>query len=165
MSHGSLAQLTAVITLILDCPGGLNILTGRFEPPTPEELWQLAESCKRPFAELGMKIDGDGMSPRAESVTILSETFERIIGNFGGWVHIAEAVREWAQMNPTPWRIYIEHSKWVKGNKYRLDGSPIERIADKYGISRETIWRVVKRFPGDLAEAILRAPIEHREAV
>ena len=161
----SLAQLTAVITLILECPGGLNILTGKLEPPTAEELYQIVESCKRPVEALGMKIDKGGSSPLAETVTLLADTFEGIVERFGGWVHIIETTKQWAMMNVPSWRLVIDYHCWVKGYRSRIDGSMVDKISERHGVTPPTLYRLVRRFPGELANSIMRTPIEHREAV
>ena len=168
MAVTSLAQLTAIVTLILEYPGGLNVLTGRMGPPSPEDLYQLVESCKQPLDDLGVRIGGSGgTSPLAERIITLADTFDGIVSRFGGWAHIIDSTNEWAAINPNSWRMVVQYHRWVKNgrNRSRQDGPQLERIAGMCGTSKETLCRLVKRLPEELAESILRAPIERREAV
>lgn len=165
MTSISLEQLTAVIALTLEYPGGLNVLIGMMAPPAAENLHRLIRSHKGSLDDLYGAIEGDTLRAEAERVSDLAEAYERTVASCGGWPHIVASVRQWTKDNDASWKLVIDHHCRVKSSRSRIDGPQLDKMVKDYGMSKALICRRVKQFPGDLANAIMRTPIEHREAV
>lgn len=151
-------QLSDTINMLLDRhPMGLRVLLGEAEPPESEEI-HLMYAAGRSGGELGIRLENGEKITRAEQVVMDAERFEDIIEKAGGWEHIAVTTREWAECWRSAWDIVVDHVRWVGGEFSRIDASQLDRIARKYSIHKDTVWRRRREFPKLLADAILRNP-------
>jgi hypothetical protein len=137
---------------LLEHPAALRVLLGQWGTPLePEDVVFMAEG--NPAAAEKLR-----SGPGENSQSPLAEVFNDIIEQAGGWPHVVEAAREWIKKNPARWAIIVDFICWAKPNRSRIDGSPSGRVTQKHGISRATLWRIMKNFPGELAEMIIKLP-------
>jgi hypothetical protein len=142
-----IAGLERIINLMLLYPQGMSILLGLVPAPLSVEIVQAFPP--KQFDHMGIK----GMFiPDAERVVLDADRIDAIIKASGGWEHITRTIRQWKNENPADWALVADHIS--------LHGSKLQRIADKYGISAQTVKRKRKAFAGILADYILFSPIE-----
>lgn len=102
-------------------PCGLRLLTGEIPDLDPEDIPRLLEG----HDEVRGKV--------------LKEALARV----GGWKSVVGAVKAYRKSQPKEWEIFADHAIWVEvGATSRLPGeSQLDRIAEKYGVSRDTVQR------------------------
>lgn len=158
--------LRALILLITRAhPMGFRVLLGECSPPDSEEIHNML-SALRDDIDPEMRVDGGGQGvPEAIRLLESEEKFNVVVECAGGWEHINNVCTEWARHYSPTWKILIEHSQWATNGFTRIDDSQIQKIANDNGVSRDTVWRRVREFPGELARAILIQPVSKSESI
>ncbi len=102
-------------------PCGLRLLTGEVPDLDPEDIPRLL---------------GGHDATR-------SRIFKEALSLIGGWQSVVGAVRAYRKSRPKEWQIFADHAIWVEvGGTSRLSGeSQMDRIAEKYGVSPDTVQR------------------------
>ena len=150
-------RLEALIDIILMChPMSLRILAGEYEPTT-DELSEILACLSRGEIDVPRGAVGFYGSSEEEARVIRAEAFEEVLGKIGGWSGLAAAAKKFADTYPKTWAVVEDHVTWVTGRSFsRLDEPQLDRVASRHGVSRETVWRYRRAFPGHLAELALR---------
>ena len=153
-------ELRALIVLLLRThPCGLRVLLGDVEPPEADDIRDMLCLLREDY-DPEMRVDGGGDGvPEAIRLLESEERFTVIVERAGGWQHINRVCREWSAHYGSTWRVIVDHARWVKGFS-RNDEPQIHRICRDHGITRETVARKIREFPGELASAIIMAPSE-----
>ena len=150
-------ELSGIIDKLIDRhPQGLRILVGEAPPPVSKEIYAMY-SMYSPD-DPGIRIQGGDMKPQAEAYTQCVLHFEKVIEESGGWDHITATAREWRTCFRSTWDIVQDHIRFVSLDFSKIDQSQLEHIANKYHVSKDTVWRRRRDFPILLAECILKAP-------
>ena len=159
-------NLRALILLITRThPMGFRVLLGECPPPEGEEIRQMLAALQDDEDRDGRTPDGQSSQPAAmklpEAVRLLEseERFNEVVDAVGGWTHINAVCAEWARHYAPTWKILVDHAQWATGGFSRIDEPQLRRIALDNNVSRDTVWRRVKEFPGELARAILIQPL------
>jgi hypothetical protein len=142
-----IAGLERIISLMLLYPRGMSILLGLVPAPPSVEI--VRAFPPKQFDHMGIK---GKFIPEAERIVLDADIIDAIIEASGGWEHITRTIRQWKNENPEDWALVADHISFR--------GSKLQRIADKYGISTQTVKRKRKAFAGVLADYVLYSPIE-----
>jgi hypothetical protein len=151
-------QLAAVIKMLVTYPNGLNMLLGRVNPPSVEQINDIILAFTPPENDLGAKVDGGSNIPYAERLIYTAETFSEVVTVCGGWPHIVEVTKSWLKVYPNSWSVVLDYTRWVKTKNTRIDGSVLKKIAEIHGYSTTTVLNIIDSFPRELADAILMSP-------
>lgn len=133
-----------IILLLRVHPSPFSVLLGSVPPPSGAELAVLGNK-----PEPGMAVQGGKHTPDA---AVCAELAEPVVG----WAHLTEACKMYRDAYPTMWDMLVEYTAVVHGSSSRLDVPQLDRLAEKYGASRTTLWRNVRRFPYELAKIALK---------
>jgi hypothetical protein len=147
----SQTRLENTIILLFGHPCGLRILLGQWEPLTEVDILYMAEENPKAAAAL---------TSVPASPLPLAEAFNSSIDAAGGWSHITKTVRAWIPHNQEIWDVFVDYYVWARNSRSRIEGSQVDKAAQRHGVCRNTIFSIAKRLPGDLADVILRAPTE-----
>lgn len=73
----------------------------------------------------------------------LGKRLEEVLASIGGWRSVIAAAMAYRKSRPKEWEIFADHAIWVEvGATSRLPGeSQLDRIAEKHGVSRDTVQR------------------------
>ena len=147
-----------IILLIKTHPAAFRVLLGDYVPPSANEICDmLGALCDD--ADPEVRVDcGSNVLPDAIKLIETAEKFNSYINAAGGWPHINKIVREWARHYASTWDMIIDHAVWVEYGTSRTDTAQLMQLEHKHGISRVTIWRRLKEFPGMLSNAIIAQP-------
>lgn len=143
MSYWSLLDcLVRCLNLVLRYhPAGLRVLLGQAKPPDMEEICRMLESSST-REELGVRVNSGARIPFAERCLEVEELFCATIEKSGGWKHIAACFREFQEQCPQDWDLFRDHVMWVRpGGIFRLGTGMLARLAEKHGVSEDTIQR------------------------
>lgn len=132
---GGLIALVAIFT-----SEGPRRLLGEVQPPTAEDLCDIARS----LASYGDSESVQVSRIAQESLDVLcaKETYEEILVTCGGWETIHRAARQFKQIFPVKWRLFVEFSLMAGAEGPGLRGG-VPVIAEKFGITTITAqkWR------------------------
>ena len=160
MSHWKLQEtLEAVIELLLRShPCGLRVLLGEVPVPSFEDILMMLHREGTPFSEV--RVDGGRVTAEQESCLIRAETIQGAIDLCGGWEALVGMARAYKEACPSSWRIFVDHVIWVEsGGLSRLTGEgQLERIAEKHGVSSDTVQRRRHEVVETIARAALLVP-------
>lgn len=135
------------------CPRGLAALIGEAPPPTRDEL--VAAAVWRPSEEMphvsGSRPE-DPMEGKVDAIIRLMAPIEHVT-----WGAIQTAGKEVKTLFPEDWEAYRLHVTYIDDPvQWRAsDKSTMERIADRLGISVQTINRRRKEVPLRIARVAL----------
>jgi hypothetical protein len=141
-------RLEATIALLLDAhPCAMRVLLGQFPFPGPDDISILMSACPKTVRILYP-------GPGAERLT-LTEEFNAIIEDAGGWPRIVEVTRTWGRDNPREWGVTVDYHVWSCWRRPRMGGSALESVARKWGASLDAITQIARAFPGELARTVM----------
>jgi hypothetical protein len=150
--------------IVVDSPQGLPILLGEVPPPQSEEVIEMLNACRPPSSPTldstgqPLRVDGGQDFTEPELFINTVEKFEGVIERAGGWKKINAVTKEWTRNFPTKWNILVDAVVWARLSPSRLDGSMIDKISSKYGVTRKVIGEIVQIFPQEISTAILNWP-------
>jgi hypothetical protein len=112
-------------------PCSLRLLTGEIPDLDPGDIPRLVEGSS--------DTSGKGLEEALDSI--------------GGWKGVTGAVKAYRKSRPREWQIFADHVIWVEvGGTSRLSGeSQLDRIAEKHGVSRDTVQRRRKQVVSAIA--------------
>jgi hypothetical protein len=151
-------KLVAVIELILRYhPKGLRVLVGEVEPTT-EELNQMIRSAEKYDEDLVTRVVRPFPSSPQERALIRADTILSIVNDVGGWKGLAIMARECRELRSESWEIFRLHVEWIKvGGGTRLEnGTALQRIAERFRISPDTVLRKRHYIVSAIVEAAIR---------
>lgn len=154
-------SLKALILLLIRAhPMGLRVLIGDVAPPTDDEI-SLMLGTLRDIFDPEMIVDTSGTNMPEEFKGIeKAECVNKVVESAGGWAHINAACQGWAKHYRKTWSVIMAHSQYVYNSFSRIDEAQMRQIEKDSGLSKDTIWRYVQEFPGELARAVLVMPSE-----
>jgi hypothetical protein len=122
----------------------LLVLLGEVDPPS---FCHWAEILSVRGEDIG-RVDGSPGTPEQERLVSSVDDIERVIVAAGGWAGIVAATQEVRQREPMGWNLFVEHVLWVgEGSKLDLAGGQLDKICDRYGVCRATVWRWRAQIP------------------
>ena len=112
-------------------PCSLRLLTGEVPDLDPEDIPRLVEGHD----------------------AVREKVLEEALASIGGWKGVTGAVKAYRKSRPREWQIFADHVAWVEvGGTSRLPGeSQLDRIAEKHGVSRDTVQRRRKQVVSAIA--------------
>ena len=147
-------RVSELIELLISVhPFGFCVLLGTCPPPTPEEVHEIFQS-QRGALPLDFKATQKTNATRAEAIVIDYENFSKAVNLAGGWKHINEVANEFAKIDSKMWNVAADHVKYVANPASRCY-SRLKYVADRNGVSRNTVIRYRKMFPQVLSMMIL----------
>lgn len=158
-------QLTCVIRLMLEYPQGLSMLIGTVDGPACEDIAEMIETIREPREMLTdpagrpLSVAGGKRALPPDCMIDNEERFNRIVRRVGGWGHVHAVTRDWRRQYPVSWAVIIDYARWSP-EKSRIDNVTLDDIADRHKMSRATFYRIIRRFPQELATAIMNTPID-----
>ena len=160
MSHWKLQEtLEAIIELLLRShPCGLRVLVGEVQAPTFEDLVMMLHREGAPVSEI--RVNGGRPSSEQESCFLRAEAIQEAVDRCGGWEVLIGMARAYMEACPSSWKIFVDHVVWVEaGGMSRLAGeAQLERIAEKHGVSPDTVQRRRHEVVETIARAALLVP-------
>ena len=134
-------------------PLGFCVLLGTCPPPTPEEVHEMYSS-QREALPLDYKATQKTDATRAEAIVMDYEKFMKSVKLAGGWRHINFVANEFIKIDSRMWNVAADHVKYVANPTSRYF-SRLEYVANKNGVSRNTVIRYRRMFPQVLSMMIL----------
>lgn len=150
----SITELARAIDIIARrCPRGLSALAGDVPQPSRDEL--IAAATWTPAAEVQIPASASGgehVTSAVQQIMTLTGPIEAV-----GWEKIVAAVREVRDLYPLQWAAYRLHVIHVStGDQWRADGGTLKSIAEKCGISVQTVVRWRHIMPRRIAKVALK---------
>ena len=160
MSVWDLAKrLVSVVELLLQShPCGLRVLTGEVPAPSFEDLVLMIQDQGKNPSEV--RVQGGRFTSEQESCVVKAEAIQEALDACGGWEAVIGMANSYREAFPQSWRIFVDHLTWVgAGGISRLSGeSQLERIAEKHGVSPDTVQRRRKEVVETIARNAMRVP-------
>ncbi|EFC90389.1 hypothetical protein L2W58_00100 [Dethiosulfovibrio sp. F2B] len=149
----------AIDILVEYYPCAFSVLLGEAEPPTDDE-WIEIMTRRRLYVsgaaeDPGVRIDRDPDHDGILNQTIALDEVRGVIEK-AGWPAIVESARAIKTFFAEDWEIFCLHVRFVTG-KTRLGGkSPLQRVADRVGMSPGTVTRKRQEIPMMIARDALK---------
>jgi hypothetical protein len=160
MSHWKLQEMleTVIELLLRSHPCGLRVLLGEVPAPSFEDILMMLHREGVPISEV--RVDGGRATAEQESCLIRAEMIQEAVDRCGGWEALISMARAYKEACPSSWKIFVDHVIWVEsGGLSRLAGEgQLERIADKHGVSSDTVQRRRHEVVETIARAALLVP-------
>ncbi len=160
MSHWKLQEmLEAIIELLLRShPCGLRVLVGEIPAPSFEDLVMMIHQEGAPVSEV--RVNGGRPTAEQESCFLRAEAIQEAVDRCGGWEALIGMARAYKEACPSSWKIFVDHIVWVEsGGMSRLAGeAQLSRIAEKHGVSPDTVQRRRHEVVTSIARAALLIP-------
>jgi hypothetical protein len=160
MSYWDLAdKLVSVVELLLQShPCGLRVLTGEVPAPSFEDLVLMIQDQGKNPSEV--RVQGGRFTSEQESCVVKAEAIQEALDACGGWEAVVGMAKSYREAFPQSWRIFVDHVSWVgAGGISRLSGEgQLERIAEKHGVSTDTVQRRRKEVVETIARNAMRVP-------
>lgn len=134
-------------------PFGFGILLGKYRPPTSIEVHEMMNSQRDPLP-VDYRATQKSSTTEAERIYQDSEYFSQTVDLAGGWEHINHIAREFLKIDKRMWDVSVDHVKYVANPSSRYF-SRLEYVANKHGISRNTVVKYRKLFPCVLSMMLL----------
>ena len=157
----ALGRLLDLLLRYHPAPG--RVLDGTMDPPSVEDLVMESRGERvepRDLAVVGLAVEGAGLPQEVlEEMAPLEAALEAA----GGWRGVCAAVPRFKELHPGTWDAVLLHVSVVRpggeGTFHTGKGSPLGRVAERFGVSPITMTRWRRRFPAALARVVLAEPI------
>ena len=155
----ALGRLLDLLLRYHPAPG--RVLAGTMDPPSVGDLVMESRGERaeaRDLAVVGLAVEGAGLP---QDVLEEMAPLEAALEAAGGWRGICAAVPRFKEFYPEIWSAVLLHVSVVRpGGAFRTaTGGTLGRIAERYGVSPETLVQWRKRFPATLARVVLAEPV------
>ena len=150
-------RVSGLIELIITChPQGFDVLLGEVEAPSSREIHVMMNSGRSKMPE-DFKATMLNLETEAERIVYDREYFDKSVELAGGWPHIHLVSKEYRDSDSRMWSVVMDHVKFV-GNASTRNASRLKRVANKHGMSANTVMKYRRDFSMKLAEMILMPP-------
>lgn len=151
--------LADMINLLIDFhPQGFGVLLGAVKPPNAEEIHTMMDA-RRSYEDAGVHPASVNTTVKAERIVWDEETFQEVIRRAWGWPHIYRISQEHRKYDSRMWRMVMDYSKYVTNTTLRSE-SRLDKLANIYGTTPQTILKYRREFPKELASVILMPPAD-----
>ncbi len=148
------AKALSIVSLLLEYPGGLQILLGEKPPPDTQETYYIFESCTQYSHHLGVRISGGRHLPIAERMAVIFDIFNSAVNDLGGWKAVTDGTNEMKRAYSSRWEIIKDYYSTDSVDLQRIDMTTIDKLVTKYKKTRNMIRLLVKEFPETLSRKI-----------
>lgn len=149
----------AIDVLVEYYPYAFGVLLGEAEPPTDDDWIEIMTRrnlyVSGAAEDLGVRIDKDPDLDGVLNHAIALDEIRGIVDEVG-WPAIVESARAIKAFFAEDWRIFCLHVRFVTGKTRSGGKSPLQRVAEKVGMSPSTVTRKRQEIPMMIARDVLK---------
>ena len=152
-------RLVEVLELLL-ChhPAPFRVLGDPEWELTVDEVIPMLDYDAHPRADSGVRVDGGEAVPEAQRICERVDQVGEVIRRVGGWPHVVWCVRDYRESCKEEWNLLVVYQRMMPrpGREMRMgDGGRLAKVAERLGISPDTVLRRRETIVMELAGGIL----------